>query len=100
MIVKIEISDERVGDLASCGIDRGATDYWAHVSYGERGVLRVSERETGQRWEITDERLAQGLSVMAKIAPRHFADFLAGNEDATTGDVFLQCVTLGEVKYG
>ena len=34
-MVKIEISDYRVGDLASCGLDRGASGYWAQVSYGE-----------------------------------------------------------------
>lgn len=100
MILTIEVSDNRVGDLASCGIDRAATGYWAHVSHGERGTLFVMERETGERWQVNDERLRRGLEVMAKIAPHHFGDFLAGHEDATTGDVFLQCCTFGEVKYG
>jgi hypothetical protein len=44
--------------------------------------------------------IVRGLEVMARIAPRHFADFLSENGDAETGDVFLQCCLLGEIKYG
>jgi hypothetical protein len=44
--------------------------------------------------------LAKGLQTMAEKYPRHFADFVAENDDADTGDVFLQCVVLGDVVYG
>ena len=37
---------------------------------------------------------------MAETHPRHFADFLAGNEDATTGDVLLQLAVFGELVFG
>lgn len=32
--------------------------------------------------------------------PRHWADVLAENDDATTGDVFLQCCLFGECIFG
>jgi hypothetical protein len=37
---------------------------------------------------------------MAQAYTRHFADFINQNDDAITGDVFLQCCLLGEVLYG
>jgi hypothetical protein len=42
----------------------------------------------------------RGLALMPTLAPRHFGAFMAGNEDAETGDVFLQLCTLGELRYG
>ena len=46
------------------------------------------------------ETLNKGLKVMAKKYSRHFEDFINENEDAITGDVFLQCAVFGEVIYG
>jgi hypothetical protein len=40
------------------------------------------------------------LRLMAEKEPRHFADFMQENDDAVTGDVFLQCVLLKAVIYG
>jgi hypothetical protein len=37
---------------------------------------------------------------MVEKYPRHYADFKDGDEDASTGDVFLQCCIFGEVVYG
>lgn len=42
----------------------------------------------------------RGLKAMQEKAPRHFANFLQENEDAETGDVFLQFCLLGEIVYG
>lgn len=42
----------------------------------------------------------KGLQVMASSHPRHYADFVAENDDAETGDVFLQCCIFGDVIYG
>lgn len=44
--------------------------------------------------------LEKGLQVMAEKYPHHFADVLNHNDDAITGDVFLQCCLFGEVIYG
>lgn len=37
---------------------------------------------------------------MAEKSPRHFADLLSEDDDATTHDVFIQHVLFGEVIYG
>ena len=44
--------------------------------------------------------LKRGLELMPKVAPRHWQDFINENDDATTGDVFIQLCVLGEVVYG
>lgn len=45
-------------------------------------------------------RLQTGATIMAEKYPQHFADILNENSDATTADVFIQCVLLGEIVYG
>ena len=47
--------------------------------------------------------MLKALTLMAnsdKVPRRHWADFLAENEDADTGDVFLQLCCFDEIKYG
>ena len=38
--------------------------------------------------------------IMADKFPRHFANILNENDDAETGDVFLQCCLWGDIVYG
>lgn len=44
--------------------------------------------------------VASGLNIMCRDYPRHFADLVGENDDATTADVFVQCCVLGGVVYG
>lgn len=37
---------------------------------------------------------------MAAMAPRHYANMVAGRGDAETGDVLVQIACFGEIKYG
>jgi hypothetical protein len=46
------------------------------------------------------EAMHRGLRIMAEKYPRHFLDMVCENDDAATGDVFLQCCMFGEVVYG
>lgn len=52
------------------------------------------------RKRITNADLAPALALMAQNHPSHFADFMGENEDATTADVFMQMLVLGELVYG
>jgi hypothetical protein len=59
------------------------------------------EAEDGEGVHIIGQaEIAKGLAIMAEKYPHHFADMKAETGDAITGDVFLQCVALGEVVYG
>lgn len=51
-------------------------------------------------FRLTPVALKKGLQVMASRWPDHFADLIADNDDACTGDVFLQCCVFGDVIYG
>lgn len=44
--------------------------------------------------------IEEGLQIMAEKYPKHLADFLDENDDATTSDVFLQCCVLGDAIFG
>lgn len=44
--------------------------------------------------------LRHGAQVMYTKYPQHYANVLAENDDAETGDVFLQCALFGEVVFG
>ena len=59
--------------------------------------------------ELNLRSIERGLRIMAAGGPdgnkwpcgsQHFADMLSGNEDATTGDVFVQCCVFGDIIYG
>lgn len=41
-----------------------------------------------------------GLGVMAQKHPRHFAEMLNEDGDASTADVLLQCIVFGDTIYG
>jgi hypothetical protein len=74
-------------------------------------IVRVHSHWVGQKINDTDrtiaaeyrlarKELAAGLAAMAAKHPIHFAALLNGQADALTGDVFLQCCTMGEIVFG
>jgi len=46
------------------------------------------------------ETMQNGLQIMADKYPHHFADVMTEQDDASTGDVFLQCSLFGEIVFG
>ena len=114
------ITAERMEDLLCCAFE-GGIGYWAQVELLEdagarpwryvhelpvRGGSVTLSDSTGEGWPETAEpylngtSLQEGLKIMGDKHPRHMADFLAENEDAITGDVFVQCCVFGEVVFG
>jgi len=52
-------------------------------------------------WKRLDlDAIKKGLQIIAEKYPRHMGDFLNENDDADTGDVFLQCCLFGDAIYG
>lgn len=62
------------------------------------------DAEKKELWTLTREKLIKGLNVMANLkkghGAHHWPNFLAENDDAETGDVYLQCCLFGEIVYG
>ena len=119
---------ERVSDLL-CSALEGGSNYWymieefiepptvvkttgldgvfRHLDYpcSPGGALMVSDAKACNEGSKRTERLdltsmARGLEIMREKYTRHFADWVHENDDADTGDVFLQCCLFGEVVYG
>lgn len=84
-----------------------AKQLFRHIDFplNPGGAVILEITEAG---EVTDEKvfvltldkLEAGLTIMAAKYPRHFANFMAQNEDAETGDVFIQCALFGETVFG
>jgi hypothetical protein len=86
---------------------------YPHISYcwGDGAVLLgdsdaywgggedESTLEDSEKWELTEEKIIKGLMVMADKYSRHFSDFMNDNQDAETGDVFLQCALFGDIVF-
>lgn len=117
-----QIPDERIQDLLCCALE-GGSNYWylitafnypkgqtkeslgiefQHLELPFRGgSITVADAEDPSVVRILDrEAIARGLTAMEEKRPREWADFIGENEDAETGDVFLQLCLFGEVVYG
>lgn len=126
VIVPYAIEDQRVEDLLCTSLE-GGSNYWyfiekfispskealeaylqgrsmfRHLAYPMcGGALLFIDEEDPRSAGVYLNRLAIecGLLTMAEKFPRHWKDFISENEDADTGDVFLQCCLFGEVIYG
>ena len=78
-----------------------------HIAYPtcEGGYLMISdEQEAGEEDKRTEkldlDSIRKGWRIMLEKYPHHFFDALQQNDDAITGDVFLQCCLYEELIYG
>lgn len=117
---EIKATDQRIQDLLCCALE-GGSNYWIagyrkeypigkargdyefphlELPLAEGGSLIISPGEGEEPRTLDRVACFRGLQIMAEKYPKHFADFLAENEDADTGDIFLQCALFGEVIFG
>jgi len=108
-----EISDERLSDLLCCAFE-GGSNHWINtadsieplsknvynfeVPFENDGKLEIVTVDN-EKYILDRQSIDSGLDVMQNKYPRHMKDFLDENEDADTGDVFLQCCLFGEAVY-
>ena len=127
--VTININIEQIANLL-CSAFEGGSNYWyviesaraplnydryrsfpdtiiKHIDYplNAHGGLTISTLEGDEfsgrtKWPLNYSACVRGLTVMAEKYPHHFTAVLDESDDATTGDVFLQCCLFGEVVYG
>lgn len=126
--ISIGYSLKRVSDLL-CSALEGGSNYWYliekfikppviknyadstvvydHLDYplSPGGALIISDKYGAEGSPVKRRRLNlrsihRGLQVMAVKYPQHFAAWQTENDDAETGDVFLQCCLFQEVVYG
>jgi hypothetical protein len=78
-----------------------------HLDYpmNSNGSLTITTLEGDEfkgvkEWTLDLAAIRKGLQIMADKYPHHFRDAMAENDDAITGDVFLQCCLFDEIVYG
>ena len=72
-----------------------------HIDYPlSGGYLAVTDIEEGKKYRLDRAAIERGLALMPTKAPSQFGAWLAGDDDSTTGDCFVQCALLGDVIYG
>lgn len=123
--IKHEISLDRISNLL-CSAFEGGSNYWyniekfvkpsaftfktdedqifRHLDYplndGGAVIIKDMEDEDADSKTLDFKAIKKGLQIMAEKYPRHMQDFLNDNDDAETGDVFLQCCIFGDAIYG
>jgi hypothetical protein len=124
--VNVDVEDERIAHLL-CNAFEGGSGYWAriedyrkptdlddltpaldmdqifpHIDYplSDDGAVILRAMDDSKDLVLDREAVERGLKVMATKYERHWANFIRQNDDAITGDVFLQCCVLGELVYG
>ena len=60
----------------------------------------LNDGEAPVKYYSTIKDVRKGLRLMKKLYPRHYADLMEENDDAITGDVWLQLTIFGEIVYG
>ena len=114
--VKYDIPLSRIRDLLITALE-GGSNHWIKevqldyyytesqkfprydIDHPKYRVI-ITNSHTGEAHTMTLGRYKVGLGDMSIKYPWHARDFVHQNEDAVTGDVFLQCAVFGEVKYG
>lgn len=116
-----KISEERVKDLLCCAFE-GGSNYWyfideyefpedmkelegrsphLDVPLMEDGNVIITELEDRSvKNDLNLKTIKRGLEIMAEKYPIHYGNFIRENEDAETGDVFLQCCLYGKLIFG
>ena len=109
-VVKAFKSDSDKGLFEDCECRE---DKWAKGLMEGKGVMvydcydedaeecdSLSDFPATAKHHITLEDVKKGLELMRDQHPRHWADLVEENDDAITGDVWLQLTVFGELIYG
>jgi len=126
ILVTHEITNRRLADLVTTGLAGGMSPWLSTFKwkggYITPGKIWYYEDDTYERDDfavevtfddpdaeegtftgkrtLTIQDFHLGLQTFAVKVPDQFAEFLNDNEDANTGDCFLQCLILGDIVYG
>ncbi len=92
---------KKLGEIAS---EHNSCVWLPLIEGGSVDVIEHNDSREEKDWEkpvrLDLASIKHGLALMAQHNGYQFGQFLAENEDMTTGDVFLQMCILGEEKYG
>lgn len=127
MMLSIPVDRQMISDLIITGVEQGIS-YWSpdYKTYDSRRIraggfpnipsilggcfIEILEADADanvHKWHVIDlcnkgwqNRIKSAFLLMAEKWPHHFADFYNDNSDSITGDVFIQLMLFGDIKYG
>lgn len=121
LTTQMNIDKARIVDLLDCALEDGST-YWIGsinsftslmkvLSPDGYAVFTVDDDGDGDVCYSDDEHpdgkfilnlaaIHKGLSLLATQYPSSWSDFMNENEDAETGDIFLQLCLFGKLVFG
>ena len=99
--------DLKYEDFQEGGSQQDPNDYWHPYELipfveGCAIVLEADAEDSGKLEKYTLDRasMERGLKLMAEQYPHHFYNFINEDDDAETGDVFLQLSLFQKVIFG
>ncbi len=107
---QIRLTNEDLGHLLGCAFEQGS-GYWARVDADDPVACALApsgvdiiehggELDRPEAWtthRLTPRRISDAYALL----PAHvLGNIIGGDYDANDADAFLQCATLGEVRYG
>jgi hypothetical protein len=104
--IKAYKSDAEKGLFTDCDC---CEDKWAVALMQGKGVVvydcyemdsELNDGEEPTKYRITLADVEKGLKLMQEKYPRHYANLVEEEDDAITGDVWLQLTVFGELVYG
>ena len=105
-VIKAFKSDKEKGLFDDCECRE---DKWAKALMHGKGVVvydcyemdsELNDDEEPTKHYLTMDNVRKGLELMRDEYPRHYADLMEEEDDAITGDVWLQLAVFGELVYG
>lgn len=127
MKAEVEIPDDVIAGTLCSGVEGGLTRCWCVKirrldkipakllpTFGDSVSMTYYQIPAGVVWEVTEQyddepavahrldaaSLARGLKILGEKYPHHLAAIVGESGDAITGDVLIQCATIGDIKYG
>ncbi len=82
-------------------VQRADIRHWGEMTQWIPATLHLQTEEHNSRKIVRSgvEDWQRGLEIMARTLPHHFRDLVADTGDAYTGNLLVQCVAFGEVRY-
>lgn len=93
--------DESIANFREGGKYQEPNDYWHpdQIIPTVEGCYLLVTADDDKEYRLGLAELKKGLQLMAEKQPNHWRDFITENDDAITGNVFLQMCLFGEVVY-
>jgi hypothetical protein len=115
--IKMTIPEQRIKDLLCNALESGS-NYWYQIQkYINPNKIKVAYKFLDLPFIdgcgvvigdiendfkpvlLNKEAISKGLQVMSEKYTAHMQNFINDNDDADTGDVFLQCCLFGDVIF-